>query len=186
MNHVNSLEALREFIGPCSRCKLCEARKNVVFGVGDPKAELMFVGEGPGADEDEQGIPFVGRAGKLLTDMIAAMKMTRDEVYIANIVKCRPPGNRNPEPDEIATCIPFLLKQISLVRPKVVVCLGKIASQALLNSQIPITKLRGRFQDMNGTAVMPTYHPAFLLRNPPMKKFVWEDLQQVMKKLGKS
>lgn len=184
MDHINSLDALQKFIGECTRCKLCEARKTVVFGVGNPKASLMFVGEGPGADEDEQGVPFVGRAGQLLTKMIEAMGINRDDIYIANIVKCRPPDNRVPEPDEIATCIPFLMKQIELVSPKVIVCLGKTAVSALLNTQMPITKIRGQFQQLNGIDVMPTFHPAYLLRNPPMKKFAWEDLQSVMKKMG--
>lgn len=183
---VRDFETLRAFIGDCPRCKLCAGRTNIVFGVGDPKAGLMFVGEGPGADEDAQGIPFVGRAGQLLTKMIEAMGFSRDDVYIANIVKCRPPDNRNPEPDEIAACKPFLLRQIDIVKPKVIVCLGRIAAQALLETVIPISKIRGRFQDWNGMQVMPTYHPAFLLRNPPMKKYVWEDLQQVMKVLGKT
>ena len=144
----------------------------------------MFVGEGPGADEDAQGEPFVGRAGQLLTKMIEAMGLKRSDVYIANIVKSRPPGNRNPEPAEIATCLPFLKKQIEIIQPKVIVCLGKIAAQTLLQTEIPITKLRGQFQDYGGIQVMPTYHPAFLLRNPPMKKFVWEDLKKVMSLLG--
>lgn len=182
---IRDFETLRAFIGDCPRCKLCTGRKTIVFGVGNVKADLMFVGEGPGADEDEQGEPFVGRAGQLLTKMIEAMGFQRSDVYIGNIVKCRPPENRNPEPDEIAACKPFLLRQIDIVKPKIIVCLGRIAAQALLETQIPISKIRGRFQDWNGMQVMPTYHPAFLLRNPPMKKYVWEDLQQVMKLLGK-
>lgn len=184
MDHIHSLDALQEFIGECTRCGLCKARKTIVFGVGNPKASLMFVGEGPGADEDEQGLPFVGRSGQLLTKMIEAMGIKRDDIYIANIVKCRPPDNRAPEPDETATCIPFLTKQIELVSPKVIVCLGKTAVSALLNTQMPITKIRGQFQKLNGIDVMPTFHPAYLLRNPPMKKFAWEDLQSVMKKMG--
>ena len=143
----------------------------------------MFVGEGPGADEDEQGLPFVGRAGQLLTNMIHAMGYQRKDVYICNIVKCRPPGNRNPEPVEIETCFPFLKKQIEIISPKVIVCLGKFATQTLLETQIPISRLRGKFQEKNGIAVMPTFHPSYLLRNAPMKKFVWEDLKQVMAKL---
>lgn len=184
MDHIHSLDVLQEFIGECTRCKLCEKRKHVVFGEGNAKAKLMFVGEGPGAEEDEQNRPFVGRSGKLLTKMIEAMGLTREQVYIANVVKCRPPNNRNPEPDEVETCIPFLMKQIEIIKPKVIVCLGKYAAQEVLKTQIPISKMRGRFQEVNGVQVMPTFHPAYLLRNPPMKKFAWEDLQQVMKKLG--
>lgn len=179
------LENLRlNEIGDCTRCQLHKGRIHLVFGVGNPEARLMFVGEGPGADEDAQGEPFVGRAGQLLTKMIEAMGLKRSDVYICNIIKCRPPGNRNPEPVEIATCIPFLKKQIDIVKPAVIVCLGKIAAQSLLQTEIPITKLRGQFQDYGDIRVMPTYHPAFLLRNPPMKKFVWEDLKKVMELLG--
>lgn len=179
------LENLRlNEIGDCTRCPLHKERIHLVFGVGNPKARLMFVGEGPGADEDAQGEPFVGRAGQLLTKMIGAMGLKRSDVFIANIIKCRPPGNRNPEPVEIATCIPFLKKQIEIIQPTVIVCLGKIAAQSLLQTEIPITKLRGQFQDYGEAKVMPTYHPAFLLRNPPMKKFVWEDLKKVMTLLG--
>ena len=185
-NRVGSLDEIRKEIGDCIRCKLCKGRKNIVFGVGDPKAELMFIGEGPGADEDEQGIPFVGRAGQLLTKIIEAMKFKREDVYIANIVKCRPPGNRNPEPDEVETCIPFLIKQVEIVSPKVIVCLGSVATQNLLNTEEKITKMRGNFTKWQGVPVMPTYHPAFLLRNPNMKRPLWEDMQQVMKLLGKS
>ncbi len=181
---TSDLEGLRATIGDCTRCRLHTGRTNLVFGVGNPKAELMFVGEGPGADEDLKGEPFVGRAGQLLTKMIEAMKLTRSDIYIANIVKCRPPNNRNPEPDEIAECIPFLKKQIDIINPKVIVALGKFAAQTLLQTEIPITKLRGEFKSYGNTQVMPTYHPAFLLRNPNMKKPVWEDLQKVMKVLG--
>lgn len=186
LQKTSSLTELQAFIGACTRCKLCKGRTNVVFGTGNPKAELMFVGEGPGADEDAQGKPFVGRAGQLLTKMIEAMGIKRDDVYIANIVKCRPPENRAPEPDEVATCMPFLARQIEIVKPKMIVCLGKTAVQAFLNTEVAISKMRGQFQKYNGIPVMPTYHPAYLLRNPPMKKFVWEDLQAVMKKLGMS
>lgn len=182
---VQAFDALQSFIGDCVRCKLCAGRTNIVFGVGNPKAEIMFVGEGPGADEDAQGIPFVGRAGQLLTKMIEAMGFSRDDIYIANIVKCRPPENRAPEPDEMAACKPFLLRQIQIVAPKAIVCLGATATQALLETQIPISKLRGRFQELGGVKVMPTFHPAFLLRSPQMKKFTWEDLQQVMALVGR-
>jgi len=153
-------------------------------GVGNPHAQLMFVGEGPGGDEDRQGEPFVGRAGKLLTRIIEAMGLKRSDVYIANIVKCRPPGNRNPEPVEIATCLPFLKKQIDIINPKVIVCLGKVAAHTLLQTEIPITKLRGELYDYGDSQLMPTYHPAYLLRNPAMKKPVWEDLKKVMALLG--
>ena len=180
------LEALRSEIGDCKRCKLCKGRTNIVFGVGSPDAKLVFVGEGPGAEEDKQGIPFVGRAGQLLTKIIEAMKLSRDDVYIANVVKCRPPENRNPEPDEIAACSPFLMKQIEIIAPKVIVCLGTFAAQKFLNTEEKITALRGHFREVAGVKVMPTYHPAFLLRNPNMKKPVWEDMQLVMKELGGS
>lgn len=179
-------EPLRNEIGDCQRCKLCKERTHIVFGIGNPQASLMFVGEGPGADEDAKGEPFVGRAGQLLTKMIEAMGLTRDKIYIANVVKCRPPNNRNPEPDEIEACIPFLKKQIATINPKVIVCLGTFASKTLLQTEIPITKLRGEFRDYEKTTikVMPTYHPAFLLRNPNMKRPVWEDLKKVMDFLG--
>ena len=185
---ITTLEELQNHIGACTRCPLCAERKTVVFGSGNPHADLLFVGEGPGSDEDEQGLPFVGRAGQLLTKMIEAMKMQRSDVYIANIVKCRPPANRVPEPSEATTCLPFLQKQIALIKPRMIVCLGKTAAQYLLGMEIAITKLRGRFIDYscNGSTipVMPTYHPAYLLRNPEMKKYVWDDLQTVMKRLG--
>lgn len=180
----SELGCLRQKIGDCTRCRLHQGRTNLVFGVGNPQAQLMFVGEAPGADEDLSGVPFVGRAGQLLTKMIEAMGLKRDDVYIANVVKCRPPGNRNPEPDEIATCMPFLKEQIEMVNPKVIVTLGKFAAQTLLQTEIPITKLRGEFTDYGRTLLMPTYHPAYLLRNPEMKKPVWQDLQKVMKQLG--
>ncbi len=179
------LLAIREELGECTRCKLAGGRTKFVFGVGDPGAELMFVGEGPGADEDRQGEPFVGRAGQLLTRMIEAMGYRREQVYIANVVKCRPPGNRNPEPDEIDACEPFLRRQIAAVRPKVVVALGKIAVQALLRETAPISRLRGRWFVYEGVKLMPTFHPAYLLRSPDEKKKAWEDLQLVMKELGK-
>lgn len=177
-------EALRQEVMTCTKCPLHSTRKNVVFGVGNTKAELMFVGEGPGADEDEQGIPFVGRAGQLLTKMIEAMGLSREKVYIANIVKCRPPENRNPFENESMTCIPYLYRQIEYIKPKYIICLGSVATQNLLRTNVGITKLRGEFVDLNGIKVMPTYHPAYLLRNPNMKKPCWEDLQKVMKEMG--
>ncbi|MGH7782374.1 MAG: uracil-DNA glycosylase [Candidatus Binatia bacterium] len=179
-----SLEKLRQAIGDCKLCKLCSGRTHIVFGVGNPHAKLMFVGEGPGRDEDLQGEPFVGRAGQLLTDIITkGMKLRREDVYIANVVKCRPPENRNPEPDEVAACEPFLKKQIDLVRPDVIVGLGKFAVQTLLQSKVPITKVRGTWHSYHGIKLMPTFHPAYLLRNPADKKLVWEDIQKVMKEM---
>jgi uracil-DNA glycosylase len=180
------LLAIRGALGECTRCKLAGGRTRLVFGVGNPRAELMFVGEGPGADEDLQGEPFVGRAGQLLTKMIEAMGFRREDVYIANVVKCRPPGNRNPEPDEMASCEPFLRRQIAAVRPKVIVALGKIAVQTLLRDTTPISKLRGRWSSYEGVRLMPTFHPAYLLRSPDEKKKAWEDLQVVMKELGRT
>ena len=175
-----ALALVRADLGDCTRCRLHTGRRNLVFGVGNPDADLMFVGEGPGADEDEQGIPFVGRAGQLLTQIIKAMGYERDTVYIANVVKCRPPGNRNPEPDEIEQCDPFLMRQIEAVSPRVIVALGKFASQSLLRTTEPISRLRGRFQRLGDTPVMPTFHPSYLLRNPSAKREVWEDMKQVM------
>jgi uracil-DNA glycosylase len=180
------LLAIREDLGECARCKLGPGRTNLVFGVGNPKAELVFVGEGPGADEDQQGEPFVGKAGQLLTKMIEAMGLRREDVYIANVVKCRPPGNRNPEPDEIEACEAFLRAQLAAIGPKVIVALGKFAAQTLLRDTTPITKLRGRWSRYEGVKVMPTFHPAYLLRSPDEKKRAWEDLQQVMKELGRT
>ena len=179
------LLAVREQLGECTRCKLGAGRTNLVFGVGNPAAELMFVGEGPGEDEDRQGEPFVGRAGQLLTKMIGAMGYCREDVYIANVVKCRPPGNRNPEPDEIEACEPFLRTQIAAIRPKVVVALGKFAAQTLLRDTSPISRLRGRWFEYEGVRLMPTFHPAYLLRSPNEKGKAWEDLQHVMKELEK-
>ena len=178
---AEGLLALRTHIGPaCTRCKLHTlGRRQVVFGVGHPQARLMFVGEAPGEDEDKIGEPFVGRAGQLLTKIIEAIGMTREQVYIANLIKCRPPGNRNPEPDEVATCEPFLFEQLAIVQPRVVVALGKFASQALLRTTEPITKLRGRVFEWRGAALIPTFHPAYLLRNPPAKREVWEDMKKV-------
>jgi DNA polymerase len=181
---TKSLEELRAAIGDCRRCKLWPGRTHLVFGVGNPKAKLMFIGEGPGRDEDLQGVPFVGRAGQLLTDIITkGMGLRREEVYIANVVKCRPPENRNPESDEVTSCEPFLKKQIDLVRPKIIVALGKFAVQTLLQSKAPITKLRGQWHSYHGIKLMPTFHPAYLLRNPADKKLVWEDIKKVIQEL---
>lgn len=180
----DSLPLIRETIGDCTRCKLHKARTNIVFGVGNPKAELVFVGEGPGHDEDVQGEPFVGRAGKLLTQMIEAMGLRREDVYICNVVKCRPPENRLPERDEIATCSPFLIRQLDVIRPKVVCCLGACAAQTLLQTTQGISRFRGEWMDYRGTKLIATYHPAYLLRNPPAKSEVWKDLQKVMAVLG--
>jgi len=178
---AEALAALRHEIGPaCTRCKLHTlGRRQVVFGVGNPQARLMFVGEAPGEDEDKQGEPFVGRAGQLLTKIIEAIGMTREQVYIANVIKCRPPSNRNPEPDEVATCEPFLFDQLAIIQPRVVVALGKFAAQSLLRTTEPITKLRGRVFEWRGASLIPTFHPAYLLRNPPAKREVWEDMKKV-------
>ena len=174
------LEGVRQWIGDCQRCKLAGGRKSIVFGQGNPGARLMFLGEAPGADEDEQGLAFVGRAGQLLTDIIEkGLKLRRADVFIANVLKCRPPQNRNPEPDEILSCQPFLEKQIEVIRPLVIVGLGKFAGQWLLKTAEPISRIRGRLAEYKGIKVMPTYHPAFLLRNPAAKKDVWEDMKVV-------
>jgi DNA polymerase len=179
-----SLREIRAFIGDCQRCKLARGRKNIVFGQGNPAARLMFVGEAPGADEDEQGLAFVGRAGQLLTDIIEkGLKLPRSEVFIANVLKCRPPQNRNPEPDEILSCQPFLEQQIEAIRPKVLVGLGKFAGQWLLKTAEPITRIRGRLGQYRGIHVIPTYHPAYLLRTPSAKKEVWEDMKVVRRLL---
>lgn len=180
----HDLEAVRTELGDCRRCPLGDRRQHLVFGEGSPSAELVFVGEAPGADEDAQGRPFVGRAGQLLTKIIAAMGLKREEVYICNILKCRPPGNRNPLPDEIAACEPFLIRQLGVIRPRVICAMGSIAAHALLKSEAPISVLRGRFHSYQGIPLMPTYHPAYLLRNPGAKKQVWEDVQGIMKRLG--
>ena len=177
------LEAVRAELGDCQRCSLGRLRHRLVFGEGSPQADLVFVGEAPGADEDAQGRPFVGRAGQLLTRIIAAMGLKREEVYICNILKCRPPGNRNPQPDEIATCEPFLVRQLQAIRPRVICTLGTFAAHAMLKSEAPISVLRGRFHIYQGIELMPTYHPAYLLRNPAAKKQVWEDVQMIMKVL---
>jgi uracil-DNA glycosylase len=174
------LQVVRDELGDCQRCKLAPKRTNLVWGVGNPEAALVFVGEAPGADEDRTGEPFVGAAGQLLTKMIEAMGLTRQDVYICNILKCRPPGNRNPEPDEILQCEPFLKKQLAAIRPRMIVALGKFAAQCLLRSDAPISRLRGSWREYEGIPLMPTYHPAFLLRTPSAKRDVWNDLQQVM------
>jgi uracil-DNA glycosylase family 4 len=193
---VAALKLIREDLGDCTRCKLHKGRTNIVFGVGNPRAELMFVGEGPGADEDAQGEPFVGRAGQLLNNMIRAMGLRREDVYIANVVKCRPPGNRTPERDECETCSPFLMRQIAVIKPKVVVALGAVSAKNLLAINAPMFELRGRFYDFTpagarssdpswpGARLAVTYHPAFLLRDPRQKGEAWKDLQMVMKYLG--
>jgi uracil-DNA glycosylase len=174
-----SLDAIRSDLKNCRRCKLSSGRKNIVFGSGNPNAELMFVGEAPGADEDEQGLPFVGRAGQLLTKIIEAIDMRREDVFICNILKCRPPANRNPETDEIASCEPFLFRQIASVKPKVICALGTFGAQTLLRTTEPISRLRGRLLDYKGIKLMATFHPAYLLRNPNEKRKVWEDVQIV-------
>ena len=184
LSPAETLAAIRADIGECTRCRLHRGRKNLVFGVGDPNAELMFIGEGPGADEDAQGEPFVGRAGKLLDNMIAAMGLKREQVYIANVVKCRPPGNRQPERDECDTCSPFLLRQVEAIGPKIIVALGATAARTLLGINDSMSNLRGRLYDFRGTKLAVTYHPAFLLRDPRQKKEAWKDLQQVMQFLG--
>jgi DNA polymerase len=175
-----SLAAVRDFIGVCTRCKLSGlGRKTVVFGTGNPNADLMFVGEAPGADEDEQGVPFVGRAGQLLTKIFEAIGLRRDDVYIANVIKCRPPGNRNPEPDEVATCEPFLAQQIDIVRPRVIVALGTFAAHLLLRTDAPISRIRGVVHEYRGASLIPTFHPAYLLRSPDRKREVWDDMKKV-------
>jgi DNA polymerase len=183
---VDALAAVRADIGDCTRCKLhTQGRTQVVFGVGNAEADLMFVGEAPGADEDIKGIPFVGRAGQLLTDIIEkGLQIPRDQVYIANVIKCRPPQNRNPEPDEVSTCEPFLFQQIDIIKPKVIVALGKFGAQTLLRTLEPISKLRGRVFDYRGSKLIPTFHPAYLLRNPSSKREVWEDMKLVRKLLN--
>jgi DNA polymerase len=182
---AQSLGDVRTVLGDCRRCRLAGSRTQIVFGVGNPSARLVFVGEAPGRDEDLQGEPFVGRAGQLLTEIITrGMKLRREDVYIGNVIKCRPPENRNPEPDEVASCEPFLLRQLELIAPEVVVALGKFAAQTLLRSKTPITQMRGRWYDYHGIRLMPTFHPAYLLRNPADKRLVWEDIQKVMHVLG--
>jgi uracil-DNA glycosylase family 4 len=179
-----ALQVISEDIGECTRCALHEGRHTIVFGQGDPNARLMFVGEGPGADEDAQGLPFVGRAGQLLNNMISAMGLKREQVYIANVVKCRPPNNRTPEPAEANTCLPFLMRQIDVVRPQVLVALGATAATYLLGQRQPLAALRGRIHAVRGTSLIVTYHPAYLLRDPRQKKEAWADLQIAMRELG--
>jgi uracil-DNA glycosylase len=182
---VQALRLIREDIGDCTRCPLHkQGRKQIVFGVGNPNADLMFIGEAPGADEDQQGEPFVGRAGQLLNNMIKAMGLRREDVYIANIIKCRPPGNRTPERDECETCSPFLMRQIAAIQPKAIVALGAVAAKTLLAINAPMSEFRGRWFDFRSTKLAVTYHPAFLLRDPRQKKETWKDLQMVMKELG--
>jgi len=177
---LSTLEDIRADIGECTRCKLHTlGRQMIVFGSGNPNADLMFVGEAPGSDEDEQGVPFVGRAGQLLTKIIEAIGLTRDDVYIANVIKCRPPGNRNPEPDEVATCEPFLFQQIDHIKPKVIVALGTFAAHTLLKTDVPISRIRGKLHDYRGAQLIPTFHPAYLLRSPDRKREVWEDMKLV-------
>jgi DNA polymerase len=180
VSQAEALQAVREDLGDCTRCKLHPlGRRQIVFGVGNPNADLMFVGEAPGADEDIQGEPFVGRAGQLLTKIIEAIELKREDVYIANVIKCRPPGNRNPEPDEVEQCEPFLFRQIDIIKPRVIVALGKFAAQCLLRTTDPITRIRGREFTYRDAILIPTYHPAYLLRTPSAKREVWEDMKRV-------
>jgi len=178
------LDELKAIAMVCEKCRLAKSRTQVVYGVGSPNADLMFIGEAPGRDEDLQGEPFVGRAGQLLTDIIKAMKLTRDDVYIANVIKCRPPENRNPEPDELDACRPYIRRQVEIIQPKVIVTLGRFALQSLTEKGYAISSTRGEWLDYNGVKVMPTYHPAYLLRNPAAKKEVWADMKKVMGELG--
>lgn len=179
-----SLEQLGAIAAPCTRCRLAGTRTQVVYGVGNPNAGLMFIGEAPGRDEDLKGEPFVGRAGQLLTDIIKAMKLSRDDVYIANVIKCRPPENRNPEPDELEACRPYIRKQVEFIKPKVIVTLGKFGLQSLTEKAFSISSVRGQWLEYNGIKLMPTYHPAYLLRTPAAKKDVWNDMKKVMAELG--
>ena len=179
-----TLKEIRAELGDCQRCKLCRGRKNIVFGEGSARARLMFIGEGPGEEEDLQGLPFVGKAGQLLNNLLSKLGLRREEVYIANVVKCRPPGNRNPEADEIGQCLPFLLKQIEAIRPQVIVTLGNVPTQTLLGTQTPITRLRGQWQKYQDIRVMPTFHPSYLLRFLQERHKTWDDMQQVMEYLA--
>lgn len=178
-----TLAAIRADLGDCQRCRLCEQRQQIVFGAGSERARLVLVGEAPGREEDRQGEPFVGEAGKLLERILLAMELRREEVYICNVIKCRPPKNRDPRPDEIDTCQPFLIRQLQAIRPGVIVTLGKFAAQTLLRSEAPISRLRGKWQDFQGIPLLPTFHPAYLLRNPEAKREVWEDMKQVLQQL---
>lgn len=180
---VDSLEEIRADIGDCQRCKLAPTRTHIVFGSGNPNAELVFVGEAPGYDEDQQGLPFVGRAGQLLTKIIESIGIKREDAYICNVLKCRPPDNRNPEPDEVTACNPFLKRQLATIRPKIVCCLGTFAAQNVLQTAAPISRLRGKFFDMDGMRVIATFHPAYLLRSPEKKREVWEDMKQIRAEL---
>ena len=182
-NSESKLDQIKSELGDCQRCSLGKTRTRLVFGVGNPDADLIFVGEAPGRDEDLKGEPFVGKAGQLLTRIIQAIDLSREAIYICNVIKCRPPENRNPLPEEIESCEPFLLKQVEAIKPKVICALGKFAAQTLLKTEAPISALRGRFHSYHGIPLMPTYHPAYLLRNPNMKRQVWEDVQKIQKKL---
>jgi DNA polymerase len=186
ITNISTLEEIRTELGNCHRCKLYRTRRTIVFGEGNEKARLMLIGEGPGNDEDVQGRPFVGKAGQLLTKILQAIEIEREEVYIANIIKCRPPQNRNPEPDEIENCYPFLLKQIQAIRPRIICALGTFSAQTLLKTDVKITALRGKIYDFSGIQLFPTYHPAYLLRNPEKKREVWEDMKQIAKALAES
>jgi len=177
--NIQTLEMIQKELAGCKRCKLHRSRRTIVFGEGNPKATLMFIGEGPGYDEDVQGRPFVGAAGQLLTKIIESINLRREEVYIANIVKCRPPGNRNPQPDEVKACLPFLFKQIEAIGPQIICALGTVSAQALLDTRATISSLRGKVFDFRGIRLLPTFHPAYLLRNPDGKKAVWEDMKQI-------
>jgi len=179
-----TLESIRKDLGDCRRCRLCDGRRNIVFGEGNHSAKLVFVGEGPGYEEDQRGRPFVGAAGQLLTKIIQAIKLTREQVYICNIIKCRPPKNRNPLPDEILACSPFLQRQIAVLKPDFICALGTFATQTLLKTKEPISRLRGNFHKYRGIRVLPTYHPAYLLRNPDKKRDVWEDMKMLMNEMG--
>ena len=183
-NQRSLLAEMSAVVSACEKCRLAKTRTNAVYGVGNPNADLMFIGEAPGRDEDLKGEPFVGRAGQLLTDIIKAMKLTRDDVYIANVIKCRPPENRNPEPDELDACRPWIRRQIEIIQPKVIVTLGRFALQSLTEKGYAISSVRGQWLDYHGIKVMPTYHPAYLLRNPAAKKEVWADMKKVMAELG--
>ncbi len=184
LEKINSLDELKKYLDGCKKCKLYKNRKNIVFGEGNPDAELVFVGEAPGREEDIEGRPFVGEAGRLLTRIIKAMGLERRDVYICNVVKCRPPRNRDPEIDEIKACLPFLKTQLRIISPKVICTLGRIAAQALIGRDFKITQQRGRWYSYKDIPVMPTFHPAYLLRNPSQKKYVWEDMKKIMEKLG--
>lgn len=180
-----ALQEIRADLGDCQRCRLCQGRKHIVFGVGNPRADLVIVGEAPGRDEDLQGEPFVGRAGQLLNRMLSAIGLSREEVYICNVIKCRPPENRDPLPDEVASCEPFLIRQLQSIRPRAILAMGRFAAQTLLRTEEKISKIRGQFREYQGIPVMPTYHPAFLLRNPSQRRPVWEDLKKVQKLLAR-